>query len=109
MKDCGHRRTVEFIKVMSDTQCTSLTRRVSHVIISSASFMEGPAGQRPAKCHICHDNAYRRSILTAPQCPQPSTALPVYYRVPISGLAHNSYCHIVIRGAQQTMSTATVA
>lgn len=53
---------------MCDTQCTSPTRRVSRVIISSTSSKEEPAGQRPAKCHICPANACRRSALTAPWC-----------------------------------------
>lgn len=55
----------------------------------------GPAGQRPAKCHICTANACRLSTLTTPWCHRLPLALPVHYKVPISGLAHNSYCHIV--------------
>lgn len=50
------------------TQGTSPTRRVSHVIIASSSTKERPAGQRPAKCHICPAKAYRRSVLTALRC-----------------------------------------
>lgn len=50
------------------TRGTSPTRRVSHVIIISSSSKEGPAGQRPAKCHICPAKACRRSVLTALRC-----------------------------------------
>ncbi len=56
---------------------------------------EGAAGQRPAKCHICPANACRQSALTALAKPQAATALPVHYKAPISGLAHNSRCHNV--------------
>lgn len=56
-------------------------------------------------------SACRQSFLTGPAKPQAATALPFHYKVPISVLAHKSYCHNVtgVPHLQQTMGTITIA